>query len=380
MLNPDALKAYHQLLTVEINEVNHTVQRNVQLRLSECIKAGVLQSGRAMVLVADEYAKSIPQRVKIAVTLLMRSLEAHGISVNNGNKQDILYWLHQFIDNTEQQLCGLAMNTAPFRSLIAPAEAALRQIRLNSHMEKERVTGEISLMAARKVNVPLDETANTILATLRDEFIASNRPSSELHNGYAGPKLAELESAILSNPDVSKVDYDLSLKSLEDRIFVKTGPVKPYDNPPNTRLFVMAMVSQREYIYLTEDGYRASKTAKKKSPSYRPTSPTTVNISGGSFNNSPIGVGAHVKQTLNIDVGDENQTVSYLTELLSKNGNKIDASATSEIRQMVQAAGAGNMAAATPIFQKLFGATGDAIKGIAYGVLSAIIAHQLGMG
>ena len=46
---------------------------------------------------------------------------------------------------------------------------------------------------------------------------------------------------------------------------------------------------------------------------------------------------------------------------------------------MVSAANSGNMTAAKPIFQKVYGTVAEPIKQLAYGVLSAIITKQMGM-
>jgi hypothetical protein len=164
---------------------------------------------------------------------------------------------------------------------------------------------------------PLSDLASEILALLKREFIDSGRSTDDLRNGYIGPNMAQLQSHILDAKTVSRVDYDLALKELEERKFVGTGPMEMYDNPPNSGVFVLAMFSKRDYIYLKEDGYRMASDKPKNvsSPSKQ-----SVHISGGNFYQSPIGVGGKVSQNINFDVSNESDSVKYLTELLAQAG------------------------------------------------------------
>jgi hypothetical protein len=90
----------------------------------------------------------------------------------------------------------------------------------------------------------------------------------------------------------SPVDFDLALKELEDSDLVNTGPMFASSSPG-----ILAVFSTREYVYLTEKGYKAAqKTRSKKASSATP----TVHISGGHFHQSPIGIGEHVTQSLTV--------------------------------------------------------------------------------
>jgi hypothetical protein len=172
------------------------------------------------------------------------------------------------------------------------------------------------------------------------------------------------------------VDYDLALKELEERKLVGTGPMAMYDNPRNSAVVVLAMFSKREYIYLKEEGY---KMARDNPVNVKPATKQNVHISGGNFYQSPIGIGGQVSQNINFDVTDEADAVKYLKELLFQAGQPANDAISTDLEEMVQAANSGNMAAAKPIFKKIFDVVAEPTKQLAYGVLTAIITKQMGM-
>ena len=100
----------------------------------------------------------------------------------------------------------------------------------------------------------------------------------------------------------STVDFDLALKDLEDDHLVRTGPMVPFDNDPNSSVVVIGLFSKYEYAYLTEKGYKAAQKIQDKK-GQRSATPN-VHISGGTFHQSPIGIGSHVNQSLSGRLGD----------------------------------------------------------------------------
>ena len=228
-----------------------------------------------------------------------------------------------------------------------------------------------------KSAAPLKGLPADVLRYLLQEFETNGRGSDELQSGYVGPRMDAMLSEFALDDAFSRVDYDLAIKELEELSLIKTGPIKMYDNPPDSGVFIFASFSARDYLYLTEEGYRESrKTPPVPRLSSRPTQ--TVHFSGN-FYQSPVGVGGVVSQQINFDVSNENDAVSYLTELLSKAGLPVEAVTKTELGNLVSAANAGNMAAAKPIFQRVFGAVEESIKQLAYGVITAIITKQMGM-
>ena len=230
--------------------------------------------------------------------------------------------------------------------------------------------------SSAKRSGPISGLAHEVLRILKAEFVAQERSATDLRSGYAGMNMLQLQNEILGSGAVSRVDYDLAIKELEDRKLVGTGPMKPYDNPPNSGVMIIALFSKCEYIYLKEEGYRmASEQPKAATPPPR----QSVNISGSHFYQSPIGVGGQVSQQVNFDVSNEADSARYLAELLGQAGKVVDEPTKTDLTQMVSAANKGDMAAAKPIFQRVFGAVAEPIKQLAYGVLTAIVMKQMGM-
>jgi len=111
-------------------------------------------------------------------------------------------------------------------------------------------------------NNDLDQTSIEILRILEEEFSQKNRQTKDLQEGYEGISLKELEAHVVSS-EISKVDYDLSLKALEDQKLVETGPIEPFENDPSSSVVFIALISKRNYVYLKEGGYKIARQAKK---------------------------------------------------------------------------------------------------------------------
>jgi hypothetical protein len=227
------------------------------------------------------------------------------------------------------------------------------------------------------VSETLDISAKTILKNLLADFTGRDLASAALHQGYVGPLLIDIEREFCASGKHTKVDFDLALKELEHHKLISTGPLKAYENEPGSGIVVIGSYSLRQYAHLTEDGYRK---AKASTPSARGNgNKTSVHISGGTFNQSPIGIGDNVHQQLSVDIDNDSDTVRYLVDLLARSGQPVDDSARADVTEMVNNANAGNLAAVKPLFQRFFGTAVDGVKQIAWGVLTAIITKQMGM-
>jgi hypothetical protein len=221
----------------------------------------------------------------------------------------------------------------------------------------------------------VDDLAKQILAAVAADFRAKNLGSDALNEEYVGVSLVALEMEYCKVGSCSKVDFDLALKQLEESKFVKTGPMVPYDNPPGSRLVVIAIFSKREFVYLTEKGYKAAQTSTTK-----PRSPTTsVHISGGNFHQSPIGVGGIVNQAVNFNIDNDFEVVEYLSKLLSLHDPSSGEEGKRSVIELVNTAKTGDLGKAKPIFQRVFGAAKETVKQLAWGVITAYVAKQLGL-
>ena len=160
----------------------------------------------------------------------------------------------------------------------------------------------------------IDDLGMQILADVLVDFNQKGLGSDELCEEYVGVPIIELKKRYCSDDGHSQVDFDLALKQLEENELVDTGPTVAHENPPDSSIVVIGFYSKREYVYLTEKGYR---TARKPAP--KRVSPTpSVHISGGNFNNSPIGVGSTVIQTINFSNTKTLNDLQHLVEVFEK--------------------------------------------------------------
>jgi hypothetical protein len=149
----------------------------------------------------------------------------------------------------------------------------------------------------------------------------------------------------------AKVDFDLAMKQLEESKFVETGPMVPYENTPGSQLVIVAIFSKREYVYLTEKGYRAA-----QKPAAKPRSPSPcVHISGGTFHQSPIGIGSTVNQAVNFNIDNDAEVIDYLAKLRNLHDPSIGEEGRREVTELINTAKSGDLGKAKPIFQRVFG-------------------------
>jgi hypothetical protein len=105
----------------------------------------------------------------------------------------------------------------------------------------------------------LDPLARQILGDLLTDFLSRKLDSKALQDGYVGMSLPALVEHYCDSGHELRVDFDLAVKQLEGGGLVKTGPMEPYKNSPNSSVFVFTLFSKREYMYITESGYRSAK-------------------------------------------------------------------------------------------------------------------------
>jgi hypothetical protein len=148
-----------------------------------------------------------------------------------------------------------------------------------------------------------DDAAKGILSILLTEFREKSFGMEELRNTYQGLSPAALKSTCCADGTISHVDFDLAMKELDEGDLVKTGPMASYENDPNSSVVFLVFYSKNEYSYLTEEGYKAATRMGVIRLQKMPT--PSLHISGGTFHQSPIGVGAQISQTVNIQANSD---------------------------------------------------------------------------
>jgi len=106
----------------------------------------------------------------------------------------------------------------------------------------------------------VEQVSKQILTCLLRDFQERNLGAESLNHSYVGASLSDVKQKCLdADNTTTTVDFDLALKGLEKAGQVGTGPKVPYENPPNSPVFVMSLISKREYLYLTAKGYQAAR-------------------------------------------------------------------------------------------------------------------------
>jgi hypothetical protein len=221
----------------------------------------------------------------------------------------------------------------------------------------------------------VDDLAKEILANIVADFRAKNLGSKALNDGYVGVSIVALELKYCADGAHSKVDFDLALKQLEESKLVDTGPMVPHQNTPGSQVVVIAIFSKREYVYLTEKGYKAAQKSTAKPRSLTP----SVHISGGNFHQSPIGIGSTVNQAANFNISNDSEVVEYLAKLLALHDPSSGDEGKRQVVELVNTAKTGDLGKAKPIFQRLYGGAKETIKQLAWGVITAYVSKQLGL-
>lgn len=219
----------------------------------------------------------------------------------------------------------------------------------------------------------IDAIASGILSDLISDFQARGLPASSLASGYEGISLRHLREV---HGKQSPVDFDLALSELENADYVNTGPIVPFENDPNSGLLIFASFSQREYLHLTDKGYREAQRRSSRAPK-RPSGPH-VAITNSTIFQSAIGAGDQFSQTLNIE--NEAELIDRLSELARSSGRVPEEEISEEVTDLVEAARAADLGKIKPLFQRLYGIATNGVGQVAWGVVSAIIAASMGVG
>ncbi len=221
----------------------------------------------------------------------------------------------------------------------------------------------------------IDDLAKLILDDVMADFLEKDLGSDALSGEYIGVAVATLESKHCAQGSYSRVDFDLALKQLETNGYVKTGPMVPYENQPGSQVLIIAIFSKREFVYLTEKGYKAAQKTTQ-----RPNVPgTTTHISDSTFYQSPIGIGGAVNQSTSFKMDNESDVIEYLFKLLSQHGLASGEQGKKGVAELVNTAKTGDLGKAKPIFQRLFAGAKENVKQLAWAVITAYVSKQLGL-
>ncbi|MCY1700920.1 hypothetical protein OVA10_23115 [Lelliottia sp. SL45] len=224
----------------------------------------------------------------------------------------------------------------------------------------------------------LDEAAKQILGTLLADFSDRGLTAKDLKNGYKGPNVQALATAVCNVADFNAVDFDVAFGDLEKSKLIKTGPRVMMENDPNSSLIFLGTYSKREYVYLTEAGYKESRKAPNR-PQHVQRIVNNLTINGGHFSNTQLGQGDVVSQSQNITSGTESEIVAKLISILEEQGQVVSHTQRSEITAAVVAANDGDGKQAKSLLEKVCGPVWESVQPVMWPIVGEIVKKSLGL-
>ena len=224
----------------------------------------------------------------------------------------------------------------------------------------------------------LDEAAKQILGTLLADFTDRGLTAKDLNQGYEGPKLEALATAVCNVSDITTVDFEVAFSDLEKTKLIKTGPMAMYDNDHSSSVIIIASYSKREYVYLTEAGYKESRKAPNR-PQRVQRIVNNLTITGGHFSNMQLGQGEVVSQTQNFSSGTDSETIAKLVSILEEQGRVVDSDQHADIAAAVAAANEGDGKEAKSLLAKVSGSAWESLQPVMWPIVGELVKQSLGL-
>lgn len=222
----------------------------------------------------------------------------------------------------------------------------------------------------------LDEAAKQILGTLLADFTDRGLTAQDLKKGYEGPNIEALATAVCSVGDFTSVDFEVAFGDLEKVKMIKTGPMAMYDNDSNSSVIIIASYSKREFVYLTETGYKESRKAPNR-PLRVQRIVNNLTITGGQFTNTQLGQGDMVSQSLNITTASDSEIVAKLISILEEQGRIVDSNQRADITAAVSAAKEGDGKQARSLLSKVCGPVWESIQPVIWPIVGDLVRKSL---
>ncbi|WP_368938597.1 hypothetical protein [Morganella morganii] len=224
----------------------------------------------------------------------------------------------------------------------------------------------------------LDEAAKQILGTLLVDFSDRGLTAKDLKNGYQGPNIKALATAVCSMADFNTVDFDVAFGDLEKTKMIKTGPIVMMENDPNSRVVLIGTYSKREYVYLTEAGYKESRKAPNR-PKHIQRIINNLTINGGHFSNAQLGQGEVVSQSQSVTTNTGSEVVAKLISILEEQGQVVSSAQRSDIEAVVSAANEGDGKQAKSLLAKVCGPIWESVQPVMWPIVGELVKKSLGL-
>ncbi|HAT6805044.1 TPA: hypothetical protein JAN03_23855 [Citrobacter freundii] len=224
----------------------------------------------------------------------------------------------------------------------------------------------------------LDEAAKQILGTLLADFTDRGLTAQELKHEYKGPDIEALATAVCSVTDFTSVDFEVAFGDLEKAKMIRTGPMVAFDNDRNSSVIIIGSYSKREFVYLTEAGYKESRKAPNR-PHRVQRIVNNLTITGGHFTNTQLGQGETVSQSLDITTASDSEIVAKVISILEGQGLPVDTNQRGDIAAAVLAANEGNGKEAKSLLSKVCGPAWESVQPVIWPIVGELIKKGLGI-
>ncbi|WP_420065055.1 hypothetical protein [Pectobacterium colocasium] len=225
----------------------------------------------------------------------------------------------------------------------------------------------------------LDEAAKQILGTLLADFNDRGLTAKDLKEGYEGPKIEALATAVCNVSDITTVDFEVAFSDLEKGKLIRTGPMVMYDNDQNSSVIFIGSYSKREYTHLTEAGYKESRKAPNR-PQRVQRIVNNLTITGGQFSNMQLGQGEHVAQSMSVaTTGTDSEIVKKLISILEEQGQSVNGDQRNDIVAAVAAANEGDGKEAKSLLTKVCGPLWESVQPVMWPIVGELVKKSLGL-
>ncbi|RSK62052.1 hypothetical protein EJE24_24225 [Enterobacter huaxiensis] len=224
----------------------------------------------------------------------------------------------------------------------------------------------------------LDEAAKQILGTLLADFTDRGLTAQDLKKGYEGPNINALATAVCNVADFTSVDFEVAFGDLEKSKLIRTGPMKMFDNDHNSSVVIIGSYSLREFVYLTEAGYKESRKVPNR-PQRVQRIVNNLTITGGHFSNTQLGQGEVVSQTQNITSSSDSEIVAKLISILEEQGQVVNNDQRYDIEAAVAAANEGDGREAKSLLAKVCGPVWESVQPVMWPIVGELVKRSLGL-
>jgi len=224
----------------------------------------------------------------------------------------------------------------------------------------------------------LDEAAKQILATLLGDFNDRGLGFKELEEGYDGPTLVALATAVCVSEGINQVDFEVAFSDLEKAKLVDIGPYEDQSSVTGSMVFIGGF-KKREYAFLTQEGYKEARKTPNRPQHRVQRVVNTVNIHGGSFTNLQLAAGENAEQSMSVMNGTDVDIVKQLISILEQQGKPISELQKEGIQSAVAAASEGDGKQAKSLLAKVCGPAWESVQPVMWPIVGELVKRSLGL-